>query len=413
MGGELQALDEVPAGNIVGIGGLENDIVKTGTLSNTIFSTSFSELNVMATPIFRVAIEPVNPSEMPKLVKGLKLLNQADACVQVSVEPTGEHVITTLGEVHVEKCVHDLEESYAKIKINVSKPIVSFRETIVPEATIDMVNEAIVKTSEDKDITKKVITMQTLNKLSTLRVIALPLPQSIVDILERYNSFIKEFSNTPKSSIVSEKTKQLLLQLRTQLINALKDFDAMGLTTLSQEELIECLWSLGPRQCGSNILLNLSDYKHPSFWWPLQDPSDDSDLDKKSDIRRDYNSSFVNGFQLTTSAGPLCEEPMQGVCFMVLEWSVDAADDLNSKAYGPFSGKCTSDFKFSSKIFICEFFFLNCNLPTGQVLTASKEACRQAFQNQPQRLVSPMYSCNIVVNAEVLGKLYCCIVLIM
>ncbi|TMW41517.1 hypothetical protein DOY81_013404, partial [Sarcophaga bullata] len=84
----------------------------------------------------------------------------------------------------------------------------------------------------------------------------------------------------------------------------------------------------------------------------------------------------VNGFQITTSAGPLCEEPMQGVCFMVLEWSVDTSDDLNSKAYGPFS---------------------------GQVLTASKEACRQAFQNQPQRLVSPMYSCNIVVNAEVLA----------
>ncbi|TMW42214.1 hypothetical protein DOY81_012706 [Sarcophaga bullata] len=62
------------------------------------FSTSFSELNVMATH-FRVALEPVN---LPKC--------QTDACVQVSVEPTGEHVITTLGEVHVEKCVHDLEK---------------------------------------------------------------------------------------------------------------------------------------------------------------------------------------------------------------------------------------------------------------------------------------------------------------
>lgn len=343
MGGELQALDEVPAGNIVGIGGLENDIVKTSTLSNTMFSTSFSELNVMATPIFRVALEPVNPSEMPMLVKGLKLLNQADACVQVSVEPTGEHVITTLGEVHVEKCVHDLEESYSKIKINVSKPIVSFRETIVPEATIDMVNEAIVKSSEDKDITKKIVTMPTLNKLSTLRIIALPLPQSVVDILEKYNSFIKEFSTTSKSSKVSEKSKQLLLQIKSQLTIALKDFDTKGLTTLPLEELVECIWSLGPRHCGPNILLNFSDYKHPSFWWPLQDCTDDLDLEKKSDVRRDYNSSLVNGFQITTSAGPLCEEPMQGVCFMVLEWSVDTSEDLNSKAYGPFSGECTKN----------------------------------------------------------------------
>ena len=33
--------------------------------------------------------------------------------------------------------------SYAKIEINPSKPIVPFRETIVPPPKIDMVNEAI------------------------------------------------------------------------------------------------------------------------------------------------------------------------------------------------------------------------------------------------------------------------------
>jgi len=153
--------------------------------------TSFSELSIMATPILRVAIEPVQPQDMPKLVKGLKLLNQADACVQVSVAPTGEHVITTLGEVHVEKCVHDLEQSYAKIKVNVSKPIVSFRETIVPAATVDMVNEAIVKTAEDKDVSKKIAVQQTLNKLGTLKVIAVPLPAEAVELLEKHAEFFK------------------------------------------------------------------------------------------------------------------------------------------------------------------------------------------------------------------------------
>lgn len=191
MGGELQLLEEVPAGNIVGIGGLESHIVKTATLSSTLDCTSFSELSIMATPILRVAIEPVQPQDMPKLVKGLKLLNQADACVQVSVAPTGEHVITTLGEVHVEKCVHDLEQSYAKIKVNVSKPIVSFRETIVPDATVDMVNEVIVKTADDKDISKKIATQQTLNKLGTLRVIALPLPAAAVQLLEQHGNVFK------------------------------------------------------------------------------------------------------------------------------------------------------------------------------------------------------------------------------
>lgn len=37
-------------------------------------------------------------------------------------------------------------------------------------------------------------------------------------------------------------------------------------------------------------------------------------------------------------------------------------------------------------------------------MSAVKEGCRKAFQKQPQRLVSPMYSCNIIVSADVLGK---------
>ncbi|XP_017482136.1 PREDICTED: elongation factor-like GTPase 1 [Rhagoletis zephyria] len=380
MGGELQALDEVPAGNIVGIGGLDEDIIKTATLSSTINCTSFSELSVMATPILRVAIEPVNPQDLPKLVKGLKLLNQADACVEVSMAPTGEHVITTLGEVHVEKCVRDLEESYAKIKVNVSEPIVSFRETIVPEATIDMVNEAIIKTATDKDITKKIITQQTANKFGTIRVIALPLPQTAVDILDKYISFFKELATNVKGITVSEKYSTLIAQIKTQLTNALTEFDLKGLTALKPTELVERIWALGPRNCGTNILLNLTDYEQPNFWQSLTHQIDVDAIAKAvSDVRRDYNSSFVNGFQLVTAAGPLCEEPMQGVAFVVLEWTVEANEDLNSKSYGPFS---------------------------GQVLTASKESCRMAFQAQPQRLVSPMYSCNIVVNAEVLGKMY-------
>lgn len=379
MGGELQLLDEVPAGNIVGIGGLETHIVKTATLSSTLDCTSFSELSIMATPILRVAIEPVQPQDMPKLVKGLKLLNQADACVQVSVAPTGEHVITTLGEVHVEKCVHDLEQSYAKIKVNVSKPIVSFRETIVPDATVDMVNEAIVKTADDKDVTKKIAIQQTLNKLGTLRVIALPLPSAAVELLEQHANVFKELAATPRNSLLSEKFTALLASIKSQLILALSELQLHGLSSLTTDELVERIWALGPRNCGTNILLNLSDYEQPDFW-STHSKSSDTDVRNVNDPRRDFNSSLVNGFQLTTGAGPLCEEPMQGVCFVVLEWSVQSeGEDLNARGFGPFS---------------------------GQVLTAAKEVCRQAFQNQPQRLVTPMYSCNIVVNAEMLGKMY-------
>lgn len=47
---------------------------------------------------------------MKKLMIGLKLLNQADPCVQVMVQETGEHVIVTAGEVHLQRCIEDLKE---------------------------------------------------------------------------------------------------------------------------------------------------------------------------------------------------------------------------------------------------------------------------------------------------------------
>jgi translation elongation factor EF-G len=42
------------------------------------------------------------PVDLPKLVEGLRLLNQADPCVEVLVQETGEHVILTAGELHLE-----------------------------------------------------------------------------------------------------------------------------------------------------------------------------------------------------------------------------------------------------------------------------------------------------------------------
>lgn len=85
MGRELEALESAPAGSVVGIGGLEEHILKSGTLSSCLSCPSFTELSQMVVPIVRVAVEPARPSEMPELIRGLKLLNQADPCVQVSI----------------------------------------------------------------------------------------------------------------------------------------------------------------------------------------------------------------------------------------------------------------------------------------------------------------------------------------
>ena len=102
MGRELVSLDFVPAGNIFGIGGLEGKILKNGTICSVSPGVNLAGVQFGSAPIVRVALEPVWPGDLPKLVEGLRLLNQADSCVQVLVPDSGEHVILTAGELHLE-----------------------------------------------------------------------------------------------------------------------------------------------------------------------------------------------------------------------------------------------------------------------------------------------------------------------
>lgn len=149
MGRELEQLSQVPAGNILGefpflsprptlciaclsflqgLTGLSAHILKSATLSSSVACPAFTHLYTHSAPIVRVALEPKNPSEfqnlplsvsvshagvslpgdMKRLAEGLRLLHQADPCVQVLVQDTGEHVIVTAGEIHLNKCLEDL-----------------------------------------------------------------------------------------------------------------------------------------------------------------------------------------------------------------------------------------------------------------------------------------------------------------
>ena len=72
------------------INGLKKLVLKSATLSSTLACPAFTPMPFEARPIVRVAIEPEQPSELPALVKGLKLLNQADPCVRVLVQETGK-----------------------------------------------------------------------------------------------------------------------------------------------------------------------------------------------------------------------------------------------------------------------------------------------------------------------------------
>ncbi len=110
MGRELELVEEVPAGNIAAIGGLEGLVHKSATLTTELHCPAFSAMFMQTSPIVRVAVEPRNPAKMKELVRGLRLLNQSDPCVEVIVQANGEHILCTAGEVHLQRCLDDLEQ---------------------------------------------------------------------------------------------------------------------------------------------------------------------------------------------------------------------------------------------------------------------------------------------------------------
>jgi elongation factor 2 len=81
-------------------------------------------------PVVRVAVEPKNPSDLPKLVEGLKRLAKSDPLCQCYIGESGEHIIAGCGELHIEICLNDLRNDYCTADLKVSDPVVSFRETV-------------------------------------------------------------------------------------------------------------------------------------------------------------------------------------------------------------------------------------------------------------------------------------------
>lgn len=78
-------------------------------------------------PVVRVAVEAKNPSELPKLVEGLKRLSKSDPMVQCIIEESGEHIVAGAGELHLEICLKDLEEDHAGIPLKVKNRDISIR----------------------------------------------------------------------------------------------------------------------------------------------------------------------------------------------------------------------------------------------------------------------------------------------
>ena len=72
MGRFVEAIEDVPAGNICGLVGVDQYLIKTGTISTMKEAHNLKVMKFSVSPVVRVAVEPKNPADLPKLVEGLK-----------------------------------------------------------------------------------------------------------------------------------------------------------------------------------------------------------------------------------------------------------------------------------------------------------------------------------------------------
>eukprot|EP00211_Chloroparvula_japonica_P004810 CAMPEP_0119118214 /NCGR_PEP_ID=MMETSP1310-20130426/110_1 /TAXON_ID=464262 /ORGANISM="Genus nov. species nov., Strain RCC2339" /LENGTH=841 /DNA_ID=CAMNT_0007107553 /DNA_START=144 /DNA_END=2669 /DNA_ORIENTATION=- len=135
MGRYIEPIPNCPCGNTVGLVGVDQFLVKGGTISDDPAASCIRIMKFSVSPVVRVAVEPKSAGDLPKLVEGLKRLSKSDPCVQCYIEESGEHIVAGAGELHLEICLKDLEEEYAQIPLRRSNPVVSYRETVSEESS--------------------------------------------------------------------------------------------------------------------------------------------------------------------------------------------------------------------------------------------------------------------------------------
>lgn len=160
-------LESAPAGIIIALGGIDEYLVKSGTItSNADYSTLYpiKAVKFVVSPVVDIAVRVKNPQDIPKLSEGMRSLAKSDPIIRCVTNEDGENVISCVGELHAEISFNDLVK-FCGVELVKSDPIVPLRETIT-EAT-------------GKESLKK-----SANKHNRLTMVAEPLPEELIELLE-------------------------------------------------------------------------------------------------------------------------------------------------------------------------------------------------------------------------------------
>ncbi|KAK7860683.1 110 kda u5 small nuclear ribonucleoprotein component clo, partial [Quercus suber] len=253
---------EAPAGSWVLIEGVDASIMKTATLCDEDVARYedvyiFRPLQFNTLPVVKTATEPLNPSELPKMVEGLRKISKSYPLAITKVEESGEHTILGTGELYLDSIMKDLRELYSEVEVKVADPVVSFCETVVESSSMKCFAE-------------------TPNKKNKITMIAEPLERGLAEDIE--NGAVSIDWNRKTIGEFFEKS--------------------YGWDVLASRSI----WAFGPDKQGPNILL---------------DDTLSGEVDKN--LLNAVKDSIVQGFQWGAREGPLCDEPIRNVKFKIVD----------------------------------------------------------------------------------------------
>ena len=318
------SIDSISAGNIVLLGGVESTIVKGATITAEEHPDDayvFSAVKYGTNPVMKLAIEPINPSELPKLLDGLRKVNKSYPLLETKVEESGEHVLLGSGEMYMDCVMHDLRKMFAEIDIKVADPVVRFSETVIETSSIKCFAE-------------------TPNKRNKLTMISEPLEKGLAEELEAGRVNLTASSNREVAAFFQSKY----------------GWDALAARSV---------WAFGPdMRAGPNVLL---------------DDTLPGETDKK--LLFSVKESIRQGFQWGVREGPLCDEPIRSVKFRILDATL--AQEAIYRGSGqiiPTARRvCYSSFLMSSPRLMEPVYYVEIQAPADCVSTVYTVLSRRRY----------------------------------
>ncbi|WWC88867.1 elongation factor 2 [Kwoniella dendrophila CBS 6074] len=310
MGRSTEAIEDCPAGNIIGLVGVDQFLLKSGTLTTSETAHNMRVMKFSVSPVVQVAVECKNAADLPKLVEGLKRLSKSDPCVKTWMGENGEIIVAGAGELHLEICLNDLENDHAGVPLRKSDPVVGYRETVQAESSMIALSKS-------------------QNKHNRLYVKAEPLDEELTKDIEEGRVAPRD---DPK-------------------IRARYLADTYGWDVTDARKI----WCFGPDTTGPNIMLDGS---------------------KGVQYMNEIKDSCVAAFQWATKEGGVCEEPMRGIRYNILDCTLHA-DAIHRGG--------------------------------GQIIPTARRVCYAAQLLAKPGLQEPMFLVEIAVPESAQGGVYSCL----